>query len=183
MKKTTILAIMAIAFCTSMQAETKKERKDLANIIFSEQSLCFNTAQHGMTPMSINLSLGVEAVKDLSFLFNWNPTLGLFNPKGESKTFFWSPDVIGGSVSYRVLGKDSHTKMKNIFGKMAIDLRASVNTTLSAHTMKFTSYEIGLYQYARKKGTRSVSGIGIKRINYHTPGLKDSYNLFLSIGL
>lgn len=38
-----------------------------------------------------------------------------------------------------------------------------------------------LYLYDRKHALSTVGGIGIKRINYHTPGLKDSYNIFLTL--
>lgn len=174
----TILAVFPLMVFGQINADNVVE-KFFETFTF-ENSLCLNTKQHDLTPVSVNLSMGVEPIKNVSVAFNWNPTLGLYNPENGNNTYLWSPDVIGGTVGYRLLGKNPEKSGRY---KHALDIRASVNSTLGKHTMEFTSYEVGLYLYNRKHAlsTSTVSGIGIKRINYHTPGLKDSYNIFLTL--
>ncbi len=147
--------------------------------LYTELKLDESFRQHGTEAGALNLTLGFEPIKKLSVAFNWKPTLTLYN-NNDVKTYFSSPDVIGGSIGYRVFRQKNGTRY--VPEGQSLDIRTSINSTLGGNDLKFTSYDVGLYYYQRKSVSAPVTGIGFRHTSYHTPGIQDTYCVFIECG-
>lgn len=166
------------AFPSLLMAGNNNDDTVSPRFIFCESAINYEFRQHGIEPISLRLSVGVKPADKLSVTFNYTPRLTLYSNE-DGRTFLRTPDAIGGGIGYRVFQSN---REKLIFNESsAIDVRAAINSTLSHNEIKFTSYEIGLYLYNSKKPA-AISGLGLRHTSYHTPGMKNTYNVFIEYG-
>lgn len=151
--------------------------------------LSYGFGQHGQSVVSAVMNTSLEFVRRLSVVLSYEPAQALFDKTDYRSTSEYAWDVLGGGVGFRLF----ENKTSRFPGRgTSLDIRATVTTTLGACDLKFTCYRAGLYFYnattglPKKKGGSSptlYAGAGMCRYDFHSLGLRDTFNPFLEIGV
>ena len=173
MRKVFFIISILVSTTMAMQAQNKLG-------YFIEDNIQIGAKQHGMTTVMDNLLVGIEPVKNLKVMFDWQGTLGLYD-KNDVKTYYQGT-AIGGGLGYRLLPDKEE---KGLLGsKDALDVRALFTTTIGKPDWKYNQYSIGLTLYGYDKGKiRPTVGVGYRYIDSKTAGIRSQSTIFFELGL
>lgn len=150
--------------------------------IVIETALGMTPRQDGVTSFMPSLKVGCEAVRRLTVYYVLDGTLSL--SKHDGHRYGWS-NSMGGGLGCRMFnlgGRDAATGAESD----AVDLRGFITSTYGKASLKHTSYTLMLAEYYYR-GRSNVGdglcfGLGYRYVDSHTLGVKNTHNLYVSVG-